>query len=1228
MATKTDLHGHTRLGEELFLPEQAREREELRQQDTVSRDISDNLRRRIEDIEAMHPHQWDDNAMESRSRWKADYVVLADGTGTHRYIQDAINAAATAPGTRGGATEGRTEVDVDKVIFIGRGTWGETVTIPANAPDLIIVSGGDVVTRVLTSSWPDNNEFVGGAIFSGNWTFSNTATDRSFGVIGCAFTGGAFTVNSSGTTNLAFMRCKLDIGGVIVTVTNGAVMAYLSQCLVRASGSSAFVTAATSGNLHSIAASDCYIARPMLTGSTAGGSISLIHCLLNPSAASIVSGTLDRIVAVGCRIQAGAATPISGTLTSGSVVRLVGNEIEFTGAFTGVDLTTGNNLGVFPTVRITGNMIDGDSTAASNGVRLASGTATTLEGIVQGNLFSDVINGVSITGTALSSGDDFVVGPNAFATVTNNHVNVPGGNDWQTISGGLGGVGTAGSVVWTDGTTPQWTINPLIAGYARIGSASAPGNTTAGDLTSVRLFINNDSNYFLSVVSSNPRMTMDSGDYWQYNRASNQIELVLGTSASPANIRFVVDARNTLGATASIYFYTQETVGTGAYAGPAWFRQGATDTRLKFSFETDTGSGTAQDPDLTLFRFTGAVGAEVRDAVFTVVNSTARIAIYSSYNLSFRASGNYINSSAASRLDLVSPTVQFDASSSVTIADPSLVANRRLLLQSDYSTSASHLQIAPLTGTNRLAITTGTGRADILVGASSATIAIAFEHASGLVNIGGGTIFNATLQDAGSFLAATWAAIGRTTAPTNTTTGDLTCTRFLVGDATLTVGVEAQITGDMTLSGYTRIGSVSAPTNVTAGDLTCIRLLVGDAALGAGVEAAILGDQTTSGFLRVGSATAPTNTTAGDITCGRLAISNTAIPNFEVLFSDPSITDTSATTKAGFTFNATISNGASNVSAEYRTINQLLTTLGSASGNLTNATGVQAARYDFRHRSTGVLTRFVGVMVIAGPDGLTQAASGAITTMDSIEVNYTARTSTTATVTTWRGLLVSNLTLGAGPSVVTTAIGIDIAALSGAGTNFGIRNASNSQQTGYARFGAVTAPVQTTAGDLTAIRLFIGDQTLANSTQAHIVQPTVGNDVLQLISTATNDDPVERVLQGRAATTDATVTTLATIAIPASTTVHIEAHVIARRTGGTLGTADDGAGYILDGTYKTAAGTVTLIGALALPYTAEDQVLWDATLTISGTNVLVSVTGATSNNITWHCTARIWPVGT
>lgn len=103
---------------------------------------------------------------------------------------------------------------------------------------------------------------------------------------------------------------------------------------------------------------------------------------------------------------------------------------------------------------------------------------------------------------------------------------------------------------------------------------------------------------------------------------------------------------------------------------------------------------------------------------------------------------------------------------------------------------------------------------------------------------------------------------------------------------------------------------------------------------------------------------------------------------------------------------------------------------------------------------------------------------------------------------------------------------------------------------------------------------------------------------------------------GTVNTTNATPATLQTIATATDTSMLLQTKIIARRTGGTSGAADDSAGYILTALIKNVAGTVT-VNLLQTDYAAEDQVGWDATLTVSGTNVLIQVTGAVNNNVTW-----------
>lgn len=160
--------------------------------------------------------------------------------------------------------------------------------------------------------------------------------------------------------------------------------------------------------------------------------------------------------------------------------------------------------------------------------------------------------------------------------------------------------------------------------------------------------------------------------------------------------------------------------------------------------------------------------------------------------------------------------------------------------------------------------------------------------------------------------------------------------------------------------------------------------------------------------------------------------------------------------------------------------------------------------------------------------------------------------------------------------------------------------------------------------------LVAGTRPTSIPAQLTVSQVTLGNEVLRLRSVATADDPVLSIYQNRGQTTDAaTPLTLHTIAIAASMTVTIEVYVTARRTGGLAGAGDDGASYILYGTYTTKAGVVTAMGSTPVQHIVhEDQAGWNATLVISGTNVIVQVTGAFLNTVVWHAEARVRQIGT
>jgi hypothetical protein len=65
--------------------------------------------------------------------------------------------------------------------------------------------------------------------------------------------------------------------------------------------------------------------------------------------------------------------------------------------------------------------------------------------------------------------------------------------------------------------------------------------------------------------------------------------------------------------------------------------------------------------------------------------------------------------------------------------------------------------------------------------------------------------------------------------------------------------------------------------------------------------------------------------------------------------------------------------------------------------------------------------------------------------------------------------------------------------------------------------------------------------------------------------------------------------------------------------------SDEGAGYILAGTFLRTSGVTTLLGSVTAVHTAESTGGWAATMDVDsdGDNVRVRVTGASSTDIKW-----------
>lgn len=115
-------------------------------------------------------------------------------------------------------------------------------------------------------------------------------------------------------------------------------------------------------------------------------------------------------------------------------------------------------------------------------------------------------------------------------------------------------------------------------------------------------------------------------------------------------------------------------------------------------------------------------------------------------------------------------------------------------------------------------------------------------------------------------------------------------------------------------------------------------------------------------------------------------------------------------------------------------------------------------------------------------------------------------------------------------------------------------------------------------------------------------------------------------LSTKVSTTDNTVTALVRTQVDEGKTVMINAFIVARRTGGAAGSDGDSAWYMLTGAYKNVAGVLTGIGTPSR-IQGEDQTAWDVGFSSSGTEAVVTVTGAASNDITWEGTISVYEAG-
>lgn len=96
-------------------------------------------------------------------------------------------------------------------------------------------------------------------------------------------------------------------------------------------------------------------------------------------------------------------------------------------------------------------------------------------------------------------------------------------------------------------------------------------------------------------------------------------------------------------------------------------------------------------------------------------------------------------------------------------------------------------------------------------------------------------------------------------------------------------------------------------------------------------------------------------------------------------------------------------------------------------------------------------------------------------------------------------------------------------------------------------------------------------------------------------------------------TTNATATTLMTIPLPTAGNIALQAFVVARDSAG------NSKSFNLNAGAKSVANVATVLGAVVSLLSVGDvgAALWGATVTASGGDIVVQVTGAAATTIDW-----------
>jgi len=245
-------------------------------------------------------------------------------------------------------------------------------------------------------------------------------------------------------------------------------------------------------------------------------------------------------------------------------------------------------------------------------------------------------------------------------------------------------------------------------------------------------------------------------------------------------------------------------------------------------------------------------------------------------------------------------------------------------------------------------------------------------------------------------------------------------------------------------------------------------------------------------------------------------------------------------------------------------------------------------------------------------DGITGSGNIAIggTSAANVGIGYSG-----ASVNAGSGTLMVNGSVGIGSTAPDKKLEINTGA-----ADDGIRisyNDADGSATDYAEF------IAGADGDLTITTVD------SDGAAGHIALMPDGNVGVGTTSPAgklhvgetTNGSGMYWTAPAEVTTTDATETTLDTLATASDTAYHINAEVVATETVD----HDEVASYIVLGTFRNDGGTLTLVDSIVTTV-GEDTAGWDCAVDANGTDIRLRVTGAAATNINWHGVMKVLSV--